>query len=95
MTEGSDLKKEVLPPTDGSMEKKSKESKKIMRSRKIKESEEGQENKGTKETKESQKMGNYQHYTKILEVRQWVQKIWKFQTLHSFYIEKCLEIQEY
>ena len=49
MTEGSDLKKEVLPPTDGSMEKKSKESKKIMRSRKIKESEEGQENKGTKE----------------------------------------------
>ena len=46
-------------------------------------------------TMESQKMGNYQHYTKILEVRQWVQKIWKYQTLRSFYIEKCLEIQEY
>ena len=46
-------------------------------------------------TMESQKMGNYQHYKKILEVRQWVQKIWKYQTLRSFCIKYCLEIQEY
>ena len=38
-------------------------------------------------TMESQKMGNYQHYKKILEVRQWVQKIWKYQTLRSFCIK--------